>query len=307
MKRHAYWFAALIVLATGFALRAQSPAEDAAPPSERVALRLNLAQGQVSAYRIAINQTGTMTLEGAGQGMPVNSDMSADAKLFVDKVKPGGDYAVRYRMGNIKATVMFAGQTISIPNLPKSLEIAGSLSSRGVFTPTEPVKGGLPGAVDATQTLAGLLSNLVGLPAQPIAVGESWESFAPLTLDPSGTARVTMTNTVSAIEGEGGNRVAVVLQTFDGPLDVNIVDPVAVQLTGTFNGTGSSRISIGTGRTLSATTTAKMNGKLATSSMSGTGETTTMLMDLTVASKITSVDLPPAAPAVSDKQAPVTK
>jgi len=251
----------------------------------------------VRAYKITVIQNSTLTQPGAGQGMPMQADISADAKLFVDRKNPDNTYAVRYRMGGIKGTALAGGMAMPIPGLPDKMEVAGTLMPDGSFKPSTKTSASAGfGSTDPSQTLSGLFTNLMSIPDRPMAVGETWQSNVALPMDPSGANTVRVTNKIVSLDTVNGQQVARVEHVYSGPLNMSITQPVPATISGTFSGTGTSRVSVATGQTLTNTGKVQMSMDVEMPNQAGNGEPMKMHMDSTVTTKIESMLLPAKAP-----------
>jgi hypothetical protein len=271
-------------------VRAQEPAQppvaaqEAPTPTGAPSVRLRFTPGAGSAYKLWMSLTGTMGA-GGGEGIPVTGSLNAAAKLTSGKPGQDGSFPVRFQISDLQYSMN--GAPASPPDLPKSFEIAGAVDADGVFTPDAKSRDRLAGSgitPGPMQMLEMMLRALVGVPARSLAKGDSWSMDAHL---PFGKGDLTVKNTVQSVDDVNGDTVARVQRVMSGPLNVQMSSPIALNITGTVNGTGVVQVSQASGLPVDDASTFKLKMKLnAPDSGAGKMEYT---MDMEMKSHVTAV------------------
>jgi hypothetical protein len=275
-----------LCLAPVAAQTAGTPSAVVAPTPETAApsVRLRFTPGAGSAYKLWMSLNGNMGAGGA-EGIPITGSLKAAARLTSGKPGQDGAFPVRFQISDLQYSMN--GAPAAPPDLPKAFEIAGTVSSDGVFTPDAKSRdrltgaGMTPGPMDMLEMM---LRALVAVPERSLAKGDSWSMNARL---PFGKGDLTVTNTVQSVDDVNGDTVAKVQRVMNGPLNVQMSSPIALNITGTVNGTGIVQVSQASGLPVDDASTFKLKMKLnAPDSGAGKMEYT---MDMEMKSHVTAV------------------
>lgn len=291
MKLRSVFSAGLIALA-GLA-----HAQTAAPADAPLTINLKLAAGMVRGFKIDVSQKGTMTLPGSGQNMPLNTGMTAYAKLFIDKENPDGTWSARYRIGGIK--MLMNGSPMNMPGGSSEMTMKGLISKNGAFTPTEsPQGGGAMGmGMSAGQTMNNVLGNLMNLPDKPVRIGETWNTVVPLPFDTGHKSQLNVDSKVLGVDHLNGDDFVRIQHDTSGPLNMTITTPATMNITGTIKGSGVSKVSLKTGTPVDDRSSQHLSLAISGTNPSGNGEAMNISMEMDVDSHIEAVVLDKVVPA----------
>lgn len=281
-------------------------AQDAAPAP--VKIELKLAPAQIRAFKISVEQKGTMTLPGSGQNMPLNTGITAYAKLIVDKQNADGTWAARYKIGGMK--MLMNGAPMPMPGNTGDMMIKGTLGKNGTFTPSGDLAGSSPMGMGMNpgQSMNNVLGNLMNLPGKPVIVGDTWTNSVPLPFDPTGKSALTVNSKVIGIDHLNGDQIVRIQRDTSGPLNLTITQPMTMNVSGTINGTGVSQVSVNSGSPIDDLATQHLALTITGQNPSGNGDQMNISMDMNVTSHIESVVLARKAVVVNPKsKAPAKK
>lgn len=285
-----------------------SHAQTAAPGDAPLTINLKLVAGMVRGFKINVDQKGTMTLPGSGQNMPLNTGMTAYAKLFVDKQNPDGTWSARYRIGGIK--MLMNGTPINMPNGSLSITLKGIIAKNGSFTPTEMPEGagGAMGmGMSPGQTMNNVLGNLMTLPDKPVRIGESWNTVVPLPFDTAHKSMLNVDSKVIGVDHLNGDEFVRIQHDTSGPLNLTITTPATMNITGTIKGSGISKVSMNSGTPVDDRSSQHLTLAINGTNPSGNGEPMNISMEMDVDSHIEAVVLDKVVPAPKKLAKPALK
>jgi hypothetical protein len=265
-----------------------------APPVEPTAapmtLTLSLAPGQIRAFKITVDQQGTINLAGSGQAMPLNTGLTCFAKLIVDKQNADGTWNARYKIGGMK--MLMNGTPMNMPNMAKSYDIKGILNKSGGFKPTEDLSkvggGGFSPAMSSSQTMNNVLGNLMILPDKPVSIGDTWTNSVPLPYDATGKSTLTINSKILGVDHLNGDGIVRIQHDTSGPINMSITQPMAMNISGTIVGSGVSQVSLNTGSPIDDRSTQHLKMDIKGTNPSGNGEQMNMALDMNVTSHVES-------------------
>ena len=264
-------------------------AQNAAPTP--IKIELKLSPGQIRAFKISVDQKGTVTLPGSGQNMPLNTGITAYAKLIVDKQNSDGTWAARYKIGGMK--MLMNGAPMTMPGNSGDMMIKGILSKTGTFAPTEDLSktAGMGMGMSAGQSMNNVLGNLMNLPEKAVIVGDTWTKVVPLPFDPTGKSSLSINSKVLGVDQLNGDQIVRIQHDTSGPLNLTITQPMAMNVTGTLKGSGVSQVSVNLGTPIDDLSTQHLVLTMTGQNPSGNGEKLNISMDVDVTSHIESVVL----------------
>ncbi|HEY3413310.1 MAG TPA: hypothetical protein VGM51_09685 [Armatimonadota bacterium] len=292
------------ILACSGIAQAQNATPAAPAP---VKIELKLAPGQIRAYKISVDQKGTMTLPGSGQNMPLNIGVTAYAKLIVDKQNDDGTWAARYKIGGMKTTMN--GAPMNLPSGTDGMTIKGILSKTGAFKPTDdqPKSSGLGMGMSPGQSMSNVLGNLMNLPEKAVIVGDTWSTVVPLPFDATGKSSITVDSKVLGIDHQNGDQIVRIQHDSSGPLNMTMTQPMPMNIAGTIKGSGLSQVSVNSGAPLDDLSTQHMTLTVTGQNPSGNGDKMNISMDMVMTSHIESVVLERKAVVVKTPAKPPVK
>ncbi|HOC30642.1 MAG: hypothetical protein GYA63_06875 [Armatimonadetes bacterium] len=275
-------------------------AQTTAPPAEQgltppgagvYKLTVNVKPMDVFAYKTTSTIDGAVTMPGSTQSMPVNVTMSFINKTIIDKVNPDGNYAVRYKVGAMKMTMN--GVDFPVPKETGTMELKATMSKEGKVSNVQGLEalagnGGMM-SVDPATTVNSMIRNNVIFPPEGAKVGDVWTTEVPMPYDASGKSVIKQTNTLTEVSTANGKTIATVLSTMEGPLTINLTQPMPMSMTGTIKGTTTNRINLGTGQISDSNGNVDMQMKMQMPNPAGNGEQMNMDMSMNVATKMTPV------------------
>ena len=276
------------VIACSGVAQAQNAAPTAPAP---IKIELKLSPGQVRAFKISVDQKGTITLPGSGQNMPLNNGVTAYAKLIVDKQNSDGTWAARYKIGGMKA--LMNGAPMTMPGATDGMTIKGTLSKTGSFTPNDDQSksAGMAMGMSPSQSMNNVLGNLMNLPDRPVAIGDTWTNVVPLPFDTTGKSKLTVDSKVLGVDQLNGDQIVRIQHDTSGPLNLTITQPMTMNVTGTLKGSGISQVSVNLGTPIDDLSTQHLVLTMTGQNPSGNGEKLNISMDVDVTSHIESVVL----------------
>jgi len=189
-------------------------------PAHAVRLRFQFTKGEVLRYKMMM--AGASRSEGAG--MPAMSmEFTMDA-MFVQKVldvdaQGTARVAMQVSQGTMKMKMGENEHTMPFPAQKAVLRI----TARGKVTSVS----GQPGEKGGMGEAAGLgfdLSDISGamqFPERDLKVGDSWRATEKMKAGPLGEIPITYSGKLTGFKNYKGANCAVVLMTFEAPLDLS--------------------------------------------------------------------------------------
>ncbi|HEY3267980.1 MAG TPA: hypothetical protein VGM37_13700 [Armatimonadota bacterium] len=267
-----------------------------APAPESVQFTTKLTPGSIRSYKVTVDQKGTLSIPGSGQTMPIDAKVTSYVKMIVDKQNADGTYAAHIKLGGVKMT---SNSPMPMPPVQDSYEVKGTIGKDGLFTadPTVDKKPGNALGMSPAETMTGIFRSLSAVPLTSVAVGDSWSSVIPLPLDPSGKSQIAVTSKLLGVDAVTGDRVARVQRDIEGPVNLQLTEPMPLSITGTMKGSGVSKVSVTSGQPLQDDSKVHLKMTIQAPNSAGNGEQTNMGLDMDLTTKVESsvADVKPKA------------
>lgn len=283
----------------------QPDVQGAVTPSEPITLKMVLKPQMIKAYKMTMDMNGNATMGDSEQTMPIVMSMSAITKMIVDKQNPDGTFAVRYKVGNMAMSMN--GSPMPLPQeLSQGYEFRANVDKDGKVSNVSGLEkvasmGGF--GVDPTQMINQMMQSGVMYPTSPVAVGEAWTAVVPMPMDNTGKTKVTATSTLLGLDTVNGAKVARIQTVMDGPMNIEIAQPMAMKMTGNMKGTTNYRVDQTSGTLVDSAGTMKMNMAMSMDNPAGNGEKMNIGIDMNMVVKMnpvapnTPMNTAPAKPA----------
>lgn len=262
MKIRTVWVGMMAVLALAAGAGFAAPKEAAAPkgaaavaePTSPVRLELRLKPGESHRFRVTEDTVMKASMPGGGTRRTAKIT-TATFDLLVDRVNADGSYAVRVRPGSQTVTVNGKDTPPDAPTTEATATLGRDGRLSNVSDP-QPGEDEAEAGFDAREMLETLFDEDAGFPAQPVPLGGGWKDKIESPLDES-AARVTVNNTLVALDVLEGKQVARVLNIAAEPIEAP-ADESGVAMSGTLEGGGLANIDLATGLPLESRDTVRM-------------------------------------------------
>lgn len=231
-----------------------------------VRLEVRLEAGQSHRFRVVDETALSATLPGGGERKS-NTRTTATFDLLVDRVNPDGTYTVRVRPG--AQTVVANDRETTVDPLP---EATANLSRQGRIsriTGPERSSGDSGSGYAARDFLEFLFDEEAGYPSNPVEIGGAWKYQVESPLDER-AGRITINNTLLAVDELDGKQVARVLNIVAEPVQVP-ADEDGVTMAGTLEGGGLANVDLATGLPLEGRDTVRLRFTVSAPRPDGTG------------------------------------
>jgi hypothetical protein len=205
-------------------------------PAHAVRLRFKFTKGEVLRYKMLT--AGASRTEGAGMPaipMEFTMDMVVVQKVLDVDAQGTARVAMQVSQGNMKMKMGENEHAMPFPAEKAVLRI----TARGKVTPVS----GQPGETAGMGKAAGLgfdLSDIGGamqFPERDLKVGDSWRGTEKMKAGPLGEIPITYSGKLTGFKNYKGVNCAVMLMTFEAPLDLSALTKGMASGSGKMTGT----------------------------------------------------------------------